>query len=528
MNSKTTQAQTTCKQQKENIQLVSAMRRMLMLAASAAVMLTSCSNDKEIGDLEEKNGGEINFRTLIDKGAESRATVTNSENILGFTVTGWWDKTAGGNDLVIGGTADKGGYLFNAFDLTRREAIEKGTPWDYDPKIYWPSSGSGVHFFAYSPASSKNVNKGINNYQANQQLEYTVPDPGKTEAQEDFLMTKTGVLNKEKTVKLNFAHVLSRATFSARKTNKDMTYLIKSVTLVNIKKSGKIKYEVIPSGGSFAAEYTKALDEDKGVVHWTDHATPNGGNDNLSIDLGETPAFVRYDDEGTFYSILGETNALMVLPQTTKIWDDSQATFTAKGFAVKVEYKAYIDVNDPGTYYAGAPDGDNEWKTVYFPVLDKDLSKEGSPVAHTFEIGRQYNFALTFGSEAGGAIGFDVSVGDWSDAPVVDIPQITNYWEAGLISQRLAAAANPNYGSEGVTLGDIMKVTKLFIGSEGGEFGEPATGNVDATEGTTVFKGIEYFANLKTINLNNAEGLVLDISKLDTLTYVNLGFNVSF
>lgn len=513
MNSKTTQAQTTCKQQKENIQLVSTMRRMLMLAASAAVMLTSCSNDKEIGDLEgEKNGSEINFRTLIDKGAESRATVTNSSNILGFTVTGWWDKTAGGDDLDIGSTdANKGGYLFNAFDLTRRDVGV--TDWEYDPKIYWPSSGSGVHFFAYSPASSKNVKAGIFNYAADKMIEYTVPDPGKTEAQEDFLMTKTGALT-EGTVKLNFAHVLSRATFSARKTNTDMTYLIKSVTLVNIKKNGKIDYAVIPTGGSFADEYATALAANKRVVHWTDHATPDGGNDNLSIDLGETPAFVQYD-ESKFHSILGETNALMVLPQTTTLWDDTKEDLTDKGFAIKVEYKAYLDVNDPGTYYAGSP---TTWKEVYFPVLDAALTTEGSPVAHTFEIGRQYNFALTFGvAEAGGKIGFDVNVGDWSDAPQVEVPQISDYYKAGLISDRLAALVKSDYASTGVTLGDILNTKKIVM-----------MNITNANDAKEAMKGIEYFANLERLCLSQTKGLTLDLSKLESLNKISMGTGVSF
>ncbi|WP_280758154.1 fimbrillin family protein [Parabacteroides sp. PM6-13] len=487
------------------------MRRMLMLAASAAVMLTSCSNDKEIGDVEgDKNGSEINFRTLIDKGAESRATVTNSENILGFTVSGWWDKTTDGTTTELGNT-NTGGYLFNAFDLTRREAGV--TDWEYDPKIYWPSSGKGVLFYAYSPASSKHVTKGKGLYDyKGGSIEYTVPDPGEAEAQEDFLLARTGNLNKE-TVKLNFAHVLSRATFSARKTNTDMTYLIKSVTLVNIKKNGKIDYAVIPTGGSFADEYATALAANKRVVHWTDHATPDGGNDNLSIDLGETPAFVQYD-ESKFHSILGETNALMVLPQTTKLWDDTKEGLANKGFAIQVEYKAYLDVNDPGTYYAGSP---TTWKEVYFPVLDAALTTEESPVAHTFEIGRQYNFALTFGvAEAGGKIGFDVNVGDWSDAPVVEVPQISNYYPE-YISEKLAAAVKADYASTGVTLGDILNKTKIVVMN---------IANAEAAQ--KELKGIEYFANLETLCLSQTKGLTLDLSKLESLNKISMGLGVSF
>ncbi|MDL2208666.1 fimbrillin family protein [Parabacteroides sp. OttesenSCG-928-O15] len=458
------------------------MRRMLMLAASAAVMLTSCSNDKEIGDVEgDKNGSEINFRTLIDKGAASRATVTNSENILGFTVSGWWDKTTDGTTTELGDT-NTGGYLFNAFDLTRREAGV--TDWEYDPKIYWPSSGKGVLFYAYSPASSKNVTsgKGLYNYKGDA-IEYTVPDPGEAEAQEDFLLARTGNLNKE-TVKLNFAHALSRATFSAKKTNENITYLIKSVTLVNIKKRGTIDIKDIPTTGAFDYTAIKVL--------WVPTSEQPTDTD-IKVDLGNSPVFVEYNE---YKSILGPTNALMVLPQATNAWDAKEET----GFAVKVEYKAYIDVADPGTYYAGTP---SSYKTVHFPVED-----------HVFEIGRQYNFALTFGAaEAGGKIGFDVQVGDWSDAPVVEVPQITNYWPDH-ISEALAAAVKADYATAGVTLGDIMKVKKIFL--------------KDISEGEKIFTGIEYFGNMETIILNNVQGVVLDVSKLDKLTYVNIGLNVKF
>lgn len=442
------------------------MKKPFLLTATVAILiLASCSNDQEIGNQNTGNKKEINFRSIIDKGAPSRATITNSDNILGFTVTGWWDKVDDIENNIVQYPTNNGEYLFNAVDITRREA--NMDMWDYDPKLYWPSTGYGVYFFAYSPASSKNVSTGLYEYKGDP-IEYTIPDPGREEAQEDFLLAQTGVL-LENPVNLKFVHALSRVTFSAKKNPaiSGITYLIKSVELVNIKKTGKIDLKDIPAGGVF--DYT-----DGPLVHWN---TNDDSADKSIVDLGESPVYVRDD---AYHSILGPTNALMVMPQVTETGNpDPNAP---AGFLIKVEYKAFIEVDDPGTYYAGSP---TEYETVYFTAPE---NKPGTPF--TFEIGRQYNFALKFGSEAGGKITFDVQTGEWTNAPQIDLPQITDYWNngEGVISETLAALAKSDY-ENGVTLGDILKHTELTITN---------------ASGPDAFKGLEYFTNLTTINFNGS------------------------
>lgn len=450
------------------------MRKFLFMAAIAALVLSSCSEDKEIGKIEER-GSEIAFRTFIDKGVNPRATVTDGTNILGFTVTAWWDKKATPGSPAIGSSnPDEGGYLFNAYDITRREAGI--ADWNYDPKLYWPTKGSGVYFYAYSPASSKNVTKtkGLYNYEGNV-LEYTVPDPSRNEAQEDFLLAKTDALDGKTTsvVHLNFAHALSRATFSAKKTS-DLTYLIKSVEMMDLHKTGEIEFKNIPTSASFTYNGS--------TVYWD----PKGTKGSISVDLGESPVYVQKDE---YHSILGPTNALMVLPQITTDGDPS----TQAGFLVKVLYKAYVDVDDPGTYYAGKPGKeDDKYKTVYFKVP-----------GHVFEIGRQYNFALTFGTDAGGEIKFDVSVGDWSDAIQSDLPEVTNYWNAGLISHQLAIKANADYLNTGVTMAQMLIVTELSLN----------------TPQTSYLKGLEYFRNLNKLTIEGTSGSIdLDLSGLPITT----------
>ncbi|MDH6357862.1 fimbrillin family protein [Parabacteroides sp. PF5-9] len=464
------------------------MKKMFLMVVTATLALVSCSEDQEINKLETPaTNNEINFRSFIDKGSNTRATITTESNILGFTVTGWWDKTTNGTGNIAN-SAD-GGYLFNAFDITRREAVAMGE-WDYDPKLYWPSKGSGVHFFAYSPASSKNVanNKGLYNY-IGDAIEYTVPDPSNNESQEDFLLARTGVLTKSP-VTFNFAHVLSRATFSARKEPSGLTYLIDSVRLVNINKSGTIDLIEIPTTGSFT--YTDTSDP---VVGWT----PVGAVDSIALDLGNSSVYVK-EDASNFHSILGPTNALMVMPQETELGDPNDVD--AGGFLVKVSYKAFIDANDPGTYYAGSA---TTSKHVYFKVADA-LANNGS---HVFEIGRQYNFTLTFGAEAGDPIAFEVAVGDWvedPDLPAIELPKI-NCWFDGLISESLAKATNSNYETEGVPLKQIEALTKLKM--------EMST--QQDTLGLYLFKNVTDF----TI-VTKANGLDIKIPATMTLTKLRI------
>lgn len=445
----------------------------------AALVLSSCSNDQEIGNHEDRNNGEnaINFRSFIDKGAASRATVTDGSNILGFTVTGWWEKTP--TSTLPTATSDE--YLFNAYDITRREAGM--TMWDYAPKRFWPTTGGPVSFFAYSPASSKNVTAGLNNYKGTP-IAYTVPDPAKNESQEDFLLANPGALSSG-TVALNFAHVLSRVQFFAKTTNTDINYEIGAVEMINVSKKGTIDFTNIPTSGQFTYNNAAPIVA-ANTIQWTPVA---GSKGNLSLDMGQSGVKL----ENQFKSILGETSALMVLPQTTTLGDTSTpatiaASIAGGNFLIKVSFKAELD----GVYYAGS---ETSYEDKYFSV--KDIYRSTQP--HTFEIGRQYNFYLSFGTEAGNPIDFTVGVGNWdNNYSSVPLPQISNY--VGIISNDLANAIDPAYAANGITYSQIVGKTSLTI---------------DGAAGADAFKGIELFENVKSLTIKNS-GVGLELNLLGT------------
>ncbi|MDL2320293.1 fimbrillin family protein [Alistipes sp. OttesenSCG-928-B03] len=498
------------------------MKTLYWLAAMTIVItMGSCSNDQELDTTQTKNNGkEIGFRSFIDKGNATRATVTTGSNILGFTVTGWWDRkgtsTTAGDITKAETNGDE--YIFNAFEINRRETgIDD---WSYSPMRYWPSEeiiGGGVTFFAYSPASSQNVKVGLHNYTGDK-IEYTVPNP-KTQTeirvtpQEDFLLAKTGPKDEndkvitDGTVALNFVHALSRAKFFARTTKPNLTYVIGGIEMIGLSMTGKIAFDdvvdALDTNGAF--EYP-AADKDPLTI-WGEHADKG----KLVLDMGDSPINLLNE----FSSLHGESGALMVLPQVTNLaedptkWgktDDEDPTpdDDHTEFLIKVRYKAYLN-NPTGTYYAG---GDNWYENAYFLVIDEARSTKDKTVPFAFEIGRQYNFYFTFGSEVGEEITFNVGVANWDDTHnSIHIPQIDDY-KSVLSDDIIKAMGNPTK----ISVGDVLAKTTLTIGD----------GTTDVTQES--LKGLEYFENLKTLIFYKTDGNVsLDLTGFKKLEKVSFG-----
>lgn len=444
------------------------MRKTILLIATFALTLASCSNDEDLGFTNQPDNA-IEFRTLTDKG--TRAAITDETNILSFTVTGIKDALAGG------------GYLFNAFGITRGE----DSNWDYTPKRFWPADGS-VDFYAYSPSSSKNVTSGIKNYTSGNTLDYRVPKISKTNAQEDFLVARiTGQDKNTTAVKLNFHHTLSRIMFFAKTSQENVTYTIHNVELLHLNQTGKLNLDApeIVESGAIAYGSTP-------TVVWTGQADMG----NYTVDMGESPIYLL----NKYASILGETGAMLVMPQGTKLSSGGTgstppvSTPGAEEFAIKVSYKAF----DGDIYYAG---NSTTPKVKYFAV--KDLL--GGTGGITFEMGRQYNFYLGFGEDVSGEIKFEVGVSEWNDTPNTYIPELDNY--KGLISDDLARIANPTFDTDQtVTYEQIQAKT-----------------SITANTATFDFEGLEYFKKLETLAISGVtSGSNLDASKNILLTKVTI------
>ncbi|NDV65608.1 fimbrillin family protein [Bacteroides sp. 224] len=467
------------------------MRKLFLLAATATFIMSSCSSDQDLDvNLSNSTGEkEIGFRTLTEKSSNTRTVITNGDNMLSFTLTGWWDKDGATPDYG-NPDAESGVYMFNGIDISRGENQD----WAYDETRYWPAEGS-IDFFAYSPAASRNVEKGLKNFKGSTtKIKYTVPQVSETNAQEDFLVARlrdqNGKANSK--VTLTFHHTLSRILFSARTTKPGVTYLINSLSLLNVNQTGELDM--------LSDDFTES-----GPINYTNKVTGWEGQSNpadIAVDLSKSPIYVT---SGTDYTpILGTTNALMVMPQATTLGASSSGS--DGNFYIKLSYKAFVG----DTYYAGGP---NQSAIKYIPVKDPIVAAKGI----TFEMGRQYNFFLTFGDEVGEAMSFDVTVGDWTDTTPQYVPELDDY--SSLISSSFKDAAYDAGGNKAlsgltkITKADLLKVVRIESGSNSFDF-----------------TGIEYFENLEVINLNNGFGgntVNLDASKNAKLKELNLNENVT-
>lgn len=399
------------------------MKKYLLWAVMAAVVITSCT-DEEITNKSEENNA-IEFRTLADK-THSRTSTTDATNILSFSLTAWWN---GGDQ-----------YLFNGFDITRSPGIDKdgnleniNHEWSYSPTRYWPISGT-IDFFAYSPASSVNVitdlrqplNKVVN-VDNPPLIKYTVPSLLKSgKLPEDFLVSvRPGRTGINKTVTLVFQHALSKVQFKAMKQN-DLEFTVYGVELKNLKSDGELTLK--KDGGKQPSEGIPMEDQfsykdGKPITLWGNQS----GKKDYGIDMGNSPIYVL---PKKYYSMLGDHSAMMIMPQITKAAelidgssrmeitelkaDDPSESDPSKlnsnKFYILVKYKAFLRVNNNITYYAG-----NEKDPANYRLA--------LPDDFTFEIGRSYTFNLTFGEEGStsGAIKFEVDTQTWVPEDDIEI-----------------------------------------------------------------------------------------------------------
>lgn len=440
-----------------------------------ALALVSCTNDETLDyAVDGATGKAVEFRALTDKSNNGlRAAITREDNVLSFTVTGI--KTDGTNLIPL---ADDP-YLFNGFGITRGE--DASNAWAYTPKRYWPSTGK-VDFYAYSPSSSKNVGTGLLGFypdQAENVISYEVPTIKEDDAQEDFLVARRTERDESTgDVVLNFHHALSRVMFFAKTTHPGLTYHIYKIELVNLYNEGEL-------------DLTSAMIEETGNLNYTLNNPLNPWDTSLSskinytVDMADSPINVLKE----FKSVLGKTGAVLVLPQETELLLDADMVSGPSGseFAIRVEYKAFIE----DIYYAGTKT-DNAVK--YFAVREKD---SGDPL--TFEMGRQYNFYMTFKGDAGDEIKFDIDVTEWKNDIDVYLPTYAEY--EGLLGAGVKAAAGlPATGS--ITYAAIKDITSLTLTVQD-------------------LKGIEHFPNLTEVKIAGNYDTV-DLSGCNALTTVSV------
>lgn len=166
--------------------------------------MASCSKDESTGI---NNGNAIDFRAAM----QTRASETTTANITNFFVT----------------ALDKN----NANYFSDAEFTKDGAFFTSTPAYYWPSDGSNLSFFAYSPSAA-----GLGATVTINSTTKTLADfePATTIAdQKDFITaTATGSKTDEAAgVALTFGHRLSQIEIKAKNTNDGYVYKVQGVRI---------------------------------------------------------------------------------------------------------------------------------------------------------------------------------------------------------------------------------------------------------------------------------------------------------
>lgn len=373
-------------------------KNLFMTAAAIAALLTGCSTDEEIANIETSAKNAIGFN-IVSNGAETKATIYNNGSTnFDFDVFAFDDS---GNYFM--GEADElnFGYLLNE----DHSAISKhcgvqiyhdGRKWEYkNPSelAYWPAAGS-LDFYAVSP-TKLDADQYIGAYtwsiKSNQRtISYRTTNEFQTNIKDldvMYAVAKGQTKNtKNGAVQLNFKHILSQVLFKAKVQYESMTVTIKEMKIHNLALGGVFTF---PSA-----------DVEPTLTNWTStktHLTTTIKNSNTTN--------VVANSVNTTADIIGINNPMLVIPQTLTAWDTS----ISKEDADKDEngYQCYLEVGckieqNRATVYDG---------TLYIP-----FGTEWLP-------GKRYTYTLIFG---GGyddkgkpiltPITFEPTVEPWVDA----------------------------------------------------------------------------------------------------------------
>ncbi|PXV59450.1 fimbrillin-like protein [Dysgonomonas alginatilytica] len=351
------------------------MKKMMTLAAMAALVLTGCSNDTE-GISETANPAKlIAFRTVSDK-TETYATPMDINNMSSFTMNASYE------DLV---TSTSGFNFMNYTSVTKTK--EGSTAWAYAPQKYYPMDGSFVYFYAYSPAGSVNAESMVASGSPagiSATLKYIVPLRYSTSGKnpEDFLVASTK--QNGGAVVLSFQHALSMATFKARNTSTAATFIVKSIQLIHLENTGTLDLE--PTGPAATTQT------------WTNNTTLDK---TYQVSLPEAGVPLIPNPAQPILNLTSENEGLMIMPQTLGTYAGGTGIIdSGSGQPNDINTKTYIKVS----YNVVDADFKSTVAIKYLPM----------PTGFTFVQGKKYQFVLSFGNEIGNPVSFSVNMTTWS------------------------------------------------------------------------------------------------------------------
>ena len=348
------------------------MKKFMLFAAMASVVLTSCVNeDMEV--MESASKKAISFDMPVMKPTRLAGEIdgidypTNETfKVFCKSYTGTYTDWTAGADY---------------FHPAGETVAYTGGNWSTTTVHYWPELGNTLAFAAYSPATASADGTFA---QTNTGLTITDFSTQDDVAKQYDLMYTPRKINLDKDdagspVPLGFKHALTSVVFKATKTDAVGTYTIKSLTV-----NGKVS-----TTGNFNQNIT-ALDPLDGTATWTPAATTAKTYSILSgknIDVAQTPSSTDLTGAG---STAGASTALLLIPQG-------------------------VDANTTVTITYNKKTGSNSLDATATIKLRDFVDGTSAPVT-TWAMGHRYIYNIIFGANK--PIYFNPSVADWTDVPL--------------------------------------------------------------------------------------------------------------
>lgn len=381
-------------------------KNLFMTAAAIAALLTGCSTDEEIANIETSAKNAIGFNT-VSNGAETKATIYgNGSTNFDFDVFAF-NSTSG--KLFMGTHQTDFGH--DGVDI-----IYKDGKWDYKNPAdlaYWPTNN--LDFYAVSPATYDNNLFGYLQWLIlfnEQKIIYSTVDEfskGTKNLDVMYAVAKQQTKNYNGgVVNLNFKHTLSQVLFRAK-----VQYEFMEVTI------NEMKIRNFYTGGTFTFP-TDNNDPTQSNWTYTDRQHTAGGG-GFTVKKAGTGITASSTTEAQWITV--ENDPMLFIPQTLTAWKTTpeSAVTKADGDSQKNSYlEIAMKLTQKGQYLIGS---ETEYKTIYVP-----FSAEWQP-------GYRYIYTLNFGGgydEHGKPmltpITFEASVENWKDTSenTQDVPAYTN------------------------------------------------------------------------------------------------------
>ena len=385
-------------------------KNLFMTAAAIAALLTGCSTDEEIANIETSAKNAIGFNIVSNK-AETKATPIRPGNLIttDFDVFAF-NSTTG--DLFMGTHQTDFGH--DGVDI-----VYKDSKWDYKNPAdlaYWPSDESKLSFYAISPATVENEFDKINfswyihgpqATEGNKIHCSLVNEYGGADGAKNYDLMYATAFNYDKStyntkVKLSFKHTLSQVIFKGKTSNKFLKADIKSIRIKNTKTSGTFTIPTdLLNGNNNYAQDPKASD-------WAPNNLPEN-----PLDAKLTAANVVVNSTDAI-DLSKKEEPILVIPQVLTPWSTTVSTEEANN-----QHQSYLEIamklTQNGQYVIGT---ESSYQTVYVPFHNiNDNGTKG------WEPGKCYIYTLTFGGgyDKDGnlilaPITFEPTVEDWVDA----------------------------------------------------------------------------------------------------------------